>query len=211
MKKIEISKRLNFPDDEAKFTWLPMLLDAYAIIDKGISIAIDGFEKKRKTKLACKKGCGSCCTTHKDIPVYPLELVGIYWYAIEKIARPLRESLKNLLWGHNKGNSCPFLIDGACSIHPFRPIACRQFNVFSRPCDEGEDPYYTRRNDVLTPIQEYTDRAFYAMLPFYGVTDKAAKERIIKSRLLNTQVRELQSYNWKELARRMDDFDFKKQ
>ncbi|MBS1114086.1 MAG: hypothetical protein H6Q92_1849, partial [Nitrospirae bacterium] len=38
---------------------------------------------------------------------------------------------------------------------------CRQFNVFGSPCAEGEDPYYTRREDVLLPIKQYTDRAFF--------------------------------------------------
>lgn len=207
MKKIE-STRLSFPEDESKFQWLPMLLEAYAIVNKGVSVAIRETEKRHKVKLACKKGCGTCCTTHKDIPVYPLELVGIYWFAVEKIMPPLRGILKKQLLNHNKGDSCPFLIDGSCSIYPLRPIACRQFNVFSKPCDDGEDPYYTRRDDVLTPIQSYTDRAFYVMLPFYGVTDEAAKWRIIKGKLLNTQVKVLQSLDWKELARRMDDFDF---
>ena len=51
-----------------------MLLDAYAIIDKGIAVAIKEYEEKSTARLACKKGCAHCCSTHKDIPVYPLEL-----------------------------------------------------------------------------------------------------------------------------------------
>ncbi|MBI4691455.1 MAG: YkgJ family cysteine cluster protein [Nitrospirae bacterium] len=106
--------------------------------------------------------------------------------------------------GYSKDAPCPFLINASCSIHAIRPISCRQFNVFNRKCDEGEDPYYTRRDDVLTPIQEYTDRAFYIMLPFYGITDETDKAHVIKNNLIHSQVRILQLLNWKELAVKMD-------
>lgn len=210
MKEKKALKRLCFKEEEKRFPWLPMLLDAYAVIDEGVSVAVNAEEKKRGLKLACKKGCNYCCGTHKDIPVYPLEMVGIYWFSIEKMDTPLRAVLKGQLLNFNKAKPCPFLIDGSCSVHPLRPIACRQFNVFNRPCGEGEDPFYTRRDDVLTPRQVYADRAFYTMLPFYGITDERAKAIAIKNKFIHTQVQVLQSCNWKELARRMDDFDFRK-
>lgn len=205
---IQTAEQSKFQQDKAKLPWLAMLLDAYKVSDKGIDIAIKEQEKKRKIKLACKKGCNNCCRNLKDIPVYPLELVGIYWFVIERTSRPLRGVLKKQLLEYRKGGPCPFLVDGACSIHPFRPMACRQFNVFGNPCAEGEDPYYTRRGDVLTPIQKYTDQAIALMLPFYGITDEAAKAKAIKNRLIHTQARVLQACDWPELARRMDDFDF---
>ena len=198
--------RVQFPEDEARFPWLAMLLDAYAIIDDGLVAAIRKRGSGSSAKLACSNGCYHCCRTHSDIPVYPLEMVGIYWFSIEKLIGPYREILKEQLSVHSKG-PCPFLINGSCSIHTMRPIACRQFNVFNRPCKEGEDPYYTRRDDVLTPIQGYADRAFFTMLPFYGVTDGAEKKRAIKDNLIHTQVRILQTCNWKELGKRMGDFD----
>lgn len=85
-------KRLTFTDDEKRFKWLTTLLDAYSIIDEGVSAAISR-EHKRGRELACAKGCSSCCTTHQDIPVYPLELMGMSWYIIEKLQAPLRDSL----------------------------------------------------------------------------------------------------------------------
>jgi len=203
------SMRLSFSDDELRFKWLPMLLEAYAIIDSGIAIAITDEEKKRNVKLSCKKGCDNCCRTHKDIPVYPLELVGIYWFSSEKITGSTRDILKRQLSSHSKGNPCPLLVNSSCSIHPLRPISCRQFNVFNKPCSEGEDPYYTRRDDVLTPIQDYTNQAFSVMLPFYDITSEIDKIHVIKNNLIHTQVRILQSLNWKELAKRMDEFDSK--
>ncbi|MGE5174606.1 MAG: YkgJ family cysteine cluster protein, partial [Betaproteobacteria bacterium] len=99
---------------------------------------------------------------------------------------------------HTTVSPCPFLLDGSCSIHPLRPIGCRQFNVFTTPCTPGEDPYYTRRADVLVPISDYTDRAFAAVLPFYNMKregDTAAAVKLVRSQIMN-----LQAFDWKKLA-----------
>lgn len=200
--------RISFPDDERAQSWLPLLLDAYALCDEGVSIAIAREIKNHGRTLACGRGCGACCRTHKDIPVYPIELVGIYWYVIEKLEEPFRAVVKSQLLSCRKTGACPFLVDNACAIHAVRPMACRQFNVFSRPCADGEDPFHTRRQDVLTPIESYTEAALAKTLPFYGVSAKEAKKRGVSARVLNAQVRILQSCPWAELAPRMDDFDF---
>ncbi|MBI5212852.1 MAG: YkgJ family cysteine cluster protein [Nitrospirae bacterium] len=209
-KQEKLSTRLRFPEDEKTLPWLPLILDAFAIIDNGLSVAIREHERKFKSRPACSKGCDSCCRTPKDIPLYPLEMVAIYWHTIEKLEQPLRGMIKKQLLSHKRGGTCPFLLDGACSIHSLRPIACRQFNVFNSPCAEGEDPYYTRRKDVLTPLEKYTHQAISVMLPFYGITGEAANARAVKSGFIHTQVRVLQSCDWTELARRMDDFNFGK-
>lgn len=192
--------RLTFPEDEAKHWWLSILLDAYAVLDKGIDKAI----KKAQRPLACGPNCGACCKTHSDIPVYPLELVGIYWYVIEKLtANPLRHRLLTELLNYRQGKHCPFLIDSLCAIHPMRPASCRQFNVFGKPCAEGEDPYYSRQSDVLKPLKEYTDRAFYIMMPFYNITDERQKKKALSSGLLHSYAKILQRLNWRELGSRM--------
>jgi len=207
MKKKKVSMRLQFSEEEKRFPWLSMLLDAFAIIDRGVSAGVKEHEKKFRARLACKKGCGGCCRTHSDIPIYPLETVGIYWYTIEKMERPLRDVLRRQLLEHVKGGACPFQIDESCSIHAVRPVACRQFNVFGTACAEGEDAYFTRRQDVMTPIEKYTHQAIRVMLPFYGIVDADAQERAVKAGFIHTQVRVLSSCDWKQLAVRMDEFD----
>jgi len=195
-------KRLTFPE-ESTVTWLPMLLDAYFIADRGIAEAI----RKRVSKgerLACSKGCSTCCATHVTIPVFPLEVVGIYWYVIEKILGPERPVLKKQLAEFAKGKPCPFLIEGACGIHPMRPLACRHFNVFNRPCEPGEDPFYTRRHDVLTPDERWKNKAVAAMLPFHGIRDRTKRRLAAKSGFLNSQVQNLHDINWNNLAMRME-------
>lgn len=200
-----LSRRRHFPEDEKKLPWLPLLLDAYAIADTGVSIAVRDEEKRRKVKLACAKGCGNCCVHQKDLPFYPHELVGIYWYVSEKMIPPMRAILRDRLAGHAAGSACPFLIDNSCSIHPLRPIGCRQFNVFQRPCMEGEDPYYTRRDDVLVPLPDYIDRAFAAALPLYNMKQEGDLAKAV--RLVRSQIMNLQTYDWKKLVALLDQTD----
>jgi Fe-S-cluster containining protein len=201
-------RRLSFSSDEANHRWLGMLLDAYYIVDKGIQEAIK-VELKKGKRLACGRGCSHCCRTHQTIPVYPLELVGLTWYVTEKIRGPEREIMKTQLRDYRENDPCPFLVNGYCSVHPLRPVSCRQFNVFRVPCAEGEDPYYTRREDVLSPIRKYIDRAFFIMLPFYGVEDEKKRWKIIDSGTVHHVVRLMQSCNWRSLAEKMEEFDMK--
>jgi len=201
--------KLSFPVDDAVHSWLPMLLNAYHIVDKGIAEAIKKEKKRSNRKLACSKGCSSCCKTHQTIPVYPLELIGISWYTIEKITGPEREVLNNQLRSYKEGDPCPFLLQGSCLVHPIRPISCRQFIVFGKPCAEGEDPYYSRPEDLLPPIKKFVDQAFFIMLPFYGIKDESERLKIIQSGAVHQLVKLMQTCNWKSLADRMDDFDSK--
>lgn len=200
------AKRLSFPEDEKKHSWLRLLLDAYFILDQGIAKAIEE-EGKKGRRLACVKGCSNCCRTHKDIPVYPLELVCLSWYASGQVTGEVRGVLKQHLENHGKGGPCPFLVEGACSIHPMRPMACRQFNVFGKPCEDGEDPFYTRREDVMNPVKKYVDQAFFIMLPFYGVEKEAERIKVIESGSFHKLVKELHACNWKTLAKTMREFD----
>ncbi len=196
------ASRVHFPE-EASLPWLPMLLDAYYIADKGIGLEISK-RLKAGQSLACKKGCSSCCATHTTIPIYPLEVVGIYWYVIEKLIGPERDKVKKQLANFGKGKPCPFLVDGACIIHPVRPLACRHFNVFNKPCEPGEDPFYTRREDVLSPNERYKERALAAMLPFHGIKEPSEKKRMAKAGVLNSMVKNLHEIDWQNLAKRMD-------
>jgi len=199
-------KGLSFPQEEQRLPWLSMLLDGYAIADEGVGEALRR-EERQGRKLACGRGCASCCRTHTTIPVYPLELVGLYWYATERVHGAARAQLKAQLRHHDKEGACPFLVDDACAVHPMRPMACRQFNVLGTACAEGEDAYYTRRQDVLTPLKSYTDKAFHAMLPFYGITDKAKRRQAVKAGALHAMARVMKDCDWAKLAQRMNEYD----
>jgi len=196
-----LSRRVRFPEEETRLTWLPLLLDAYALIDTGVAIAVRQGEKEHGKGIACSRGCAVCCG-QKDIPVYPHELVGLYWYASEKLGATDRQVLKKQLENHATRSPCPFLIQNVCVVHPVRPAACRWFNVFGAPCGPGEDPYYTRRADVLVPIEDYTDRAFNAVLAFYNLKkndDLTRSLRHVRSKIMN-----LQTYDWSKLLQSME-------
>src|SRR4030065_1490560 len=193
--------RFSCTDDEKVYDWLALLLDAYYIVDKGVAEAIQKETKKQRT-LACGRGCSSCCKTHQTIPVYHLELVGTSSDATEKLSGKNGEELKNQLRSHKKDDPCPFLMNGVCIIHPMRPIACRQFNVFDEPCDDNDNPYYTRLQDVLPPVKKYVDQPFFLMLPFYGVNDESEGKRLIQRGSVHKLVKLIQTCNWKTLADR---------
>lgn len=199
-------QRLAFDVDEAVFPWLTPLLDAYHTIDRGVAAGI-ARERRRGRQLACAKGCSHCCRSHTTIPVYPLELVGLTWYATEQLAEPLRSPVRGQLRAHHKGEPCPFLVDGVCAVHPMRPMACRQFNVFGRACAEGEDAYYSRRQDVLTPNPKYADEAFFTMLPFYGVQNPDQRRQLIENGAAQRMAQVLQECSWASVADKMDDYD----
>jgi Fe-S-cluster containining protein len=198
--------RVSFPEDEAARPWLSLLLDSYLVFDEGVSRAIQREEKKGR-KLVCKKGCSACCRAHTTIPVYPLELVGMTWYATERVKNPTRKKLAGQLKNYKDSKTCPFLVDDICSIHPLRPAACRNFNVFDRACEEGEDAYHTRREDVMTPIQKYVDKAFNVMLPFYGATNRAQRRQVLKSGAIHTKAVPMLRCNWSSLPDKMEEHE----
>lgn len=189
--------------NESGQQWLTMLLDAYEVFDRGVSLAIQRERRKRGRRPACTEGCSNCCRTQSDIPLYPLELAGIYWYVLEKIDETVRVSLKKNLDDHKPGDPCPFLIDHLCTVYPVRPAACRQFIVFGRRCFEGEDAFHTRRQDVMTPIKEISDQAFFIMLPFYGITDDDEKKAAITNNIIHARATNIMTSDWKPLAQRI--------
>lgn len=192
---------LVFSQDEKRDgLFFSLLFETYEIIDRGVSIAIKN-QEPLKGKLACSKGCFNCCKTHKDIPVYPHEIAGIYWYVLQRLQGNLKETLKLQLHEYKRGSQCPFLIDGLCSIHLVRPASCRQFNVFKRACSPQEDPYYTRRQDVLIPERYYIQQAFLKILPFYGLMNTGDPK--IAEEFIRSQAKVLQHIDWTALARRI--------
>ncbi|MBU0656457.1 MAG: YkgJ family cysteine cluster protein [Gammaproteobacteria bacterium] len=195
-------QRLKFPAEEVANNWLGYAFDAYYRADAGVAKAIQQ-EERNGRKLACAKGCSSCCKSHTTIPIFPLELLGLYWYVSKIMPAATRNRLKPQLENHAAGGACPFLLDGACSVHPMRPLACRHFNVFDQVCAEGEDAFHTRREDVLTPLKSHQDAAYEAMLPFHGFTTAEQQQAAMQHNYIQHQARVLQEIDWAHLAARI--------
>ncbi len=194
------ARRVSFPGHEEKEPWLGLLLDAYHLVDEGVADALEEEQSERPLKIACSKGCANCCKSQSDIPIYPLEMMGISWYINEVVEDPIREQLLNQMENYTESSPCPFLLNDLCAVHVIRPVSCRIFMVFNKPCEENEDPYFTRRDEVLSPIKSYIDEAFFVMLPFYGVEDAGTRMKLIENGDIHKLHRIMKDCNWNKLA-----------
>lgn len=196
------NQHLTFAADEARLPWLSLLLEMYHTTNQGVAQGIRQAARQGKT-LACGRGCAACCRSHTDIPVYPLELMGIAWFAMEQLGGEQRGRVQQQLAQHKANASCPFLVDEACAIHPLRPMACRHFNVFDQVCAEGEDAFHTRREDVLTPVVFHKDKALAMMLRHHQVPTETERKTRVANGSVHALAQSLREVRWENLALRM--------
>jgi Fe-S-cluster containining protein len=193
-------------EDEVRLPWLGILLNMQRLTNEGVAQGIATGEAAGR-KLACGRGCATCCRTHADIPVYPLELMGIYWFVVEKLAGETRQRVRAQLENHKQLDGCPFLLDEACAIHPVRPMACRLFNVFDTVCAPGEDAFHTRPADVLPPPEAAKREALMVMLEYHQVESDKDRATVVDSGAVHQLAKNLRELPWENLALRMQAFD----
>ena len=142
--------RVAVPRAERRHPWLRHLFDMYALVDASVREALAAAGESGK-RSACAKGCTFCC--HQPIPVTPLEVAGLQWYAREEMAPDVLAALRARPEQENPAGyaACRFLFGGVCSLYMVRPVACRRFMVFGDACRAGEDVLTTRPHDVLQP------------------------------------------------------------
>ena len=181
-------------EDAAKLPWLASLLRAYAVLDAGIAQAIAATSRQP----ACRAGCSACC--RQGIPVSSLEVQGLRWVALTQLSPRAGRSV-GLALADQDAVSCPFLVDGSCAVYVARPMACREFVVFGRPCAMGETPEIGRPQDMLALAAAAQRRAFSLLLPHYGIVDPASREQALQRRLVLRDSRLLKDIDWSGLAR----------
>ncbi|KHK00589.1 YkgJ family cysteine cluster protein [Desulfovibrio sp. TomC] len=186
----------RFREACARLPWLGALLEAYAILDAGIARAVAADSRNP----ACHSGCHACCL--QPIPVSSLEVQGLRWFALTQLSgRPARlVGAALLLSPTGTGERCPFLVDGACSVYALRPMACREFVVFGRPCQSEEHVEALRPEDLLPLPEAAQSRAFAALLPHYGVVGPEAVATALRDRLILHDTRILRGHDWSSLA-----------
>lgn len=150
--------RFHAPQQERRHPWLALLLDAYAVIDASVAVAV----AKAPAQLACKAGCAECC--FQPIPVLPLEVLGLACFLRETDAG--QEARRALAYKPG-GAACPFLRAGNCLVYALRPMACRRYLVCGAPCAPGEDPVTVRPQDVLLPGRTVFASALAITAPYY--------------------------------------------
>lgn len=145
----------------------------HALASGVVDLAVKRAEREGKT-LSCRAGCGVCCC--QLVPLTPAEVFYIVerilalpvadrtpvlerFKAIERTLdetglidriRALGETDDNDSVAQEYfalGQRCPFLREQSCSIHDWRPIACREYNVTSNP-SHCADPFHLHVDTV---------------------------------------------------------------
>lgn len=175
--------------------WLTILLDALAILDRGLHDELAVAQRTRDDAIGCHAGCAACCQS--GLRLRAIEIEGIAWYAAERMERETWRRVREQLSGPDTG-VCPFLVDGLCSVRPLRPITCRRFFVFGRPCRVGEPIFQTRRADIFRHSGALTERV--AMRLFdddsFGLPTERDKRHALRNGLWLRSTVALLSVDW---------------
>jgi len=119
--------------------------------------------------MACARGCSYCC--YNQISLTPPEALFLGLYMFERYqgeqVLALAARVDNIL-ARIKGRTraelgamrhelpCPFLEDGACGVHPARPLACRGWNAVDvrqcRAANESANPMTMIENHALPRV-----------------------------------------------------------
>lgn len=165
---------------------LPVLQElTERIVDLGAEAA-----RAEGKAISCQKGCGACCQQlvpiaeaeahhlHRLVAALPVArrhtLRGRFAAARQTLARDgLLGPLTQAMAGRSEaplralgeryfqlGVPCPFLEDGACSVHMDRPLACREYLVTS-PASECARP--TPERIAVVPLAARVSNAAAAL------------------------------------------------
>lgn len=176
--------------DSQRFQWIPRLIKAHALVDGGTRLALRqetalrGQEAASSPACRQEKSCGTACH-QRNVSVTAVELAGAVWHldrnataevrrdVLFRLAEPSGQNDRPVLGVEGITGSCPFSLQGACTVYPLRFMACRQLRVANDPGQSGSrsDQHVgpARTAGVLTPLRQFTLRAFSLLLPFYGI------------------------------------------
>lgn len=141
-----------------------LLPDAQALANQVAALGADRAKRAGKS-ISCMAGCGACC--RQLVPISPTEarhLAGVVAALPEAQANIIRRRFSEALSKLERANllarsnpdddqagyrafglayfqlsvACPFLENESCSIHPLRPLVCREYQVTSPPAACGE-------------------------------------------------------------------------
>jgi len=153
---------------------------AQSLADALVGSAVNTIEKQGQ-RISCTKGCGACCRQLVPIaPVEARRINDVinampeprqseirtrFATARQRLAQTelLTELKARTHWTDGQGRAvgmkyfrqnipCPFLEDGACSIYPDRPIACREYLVTS-PAENCAQPTPETIRTVKFPLR----------------------------------------------------------
>jgi Fe-S-cluster containining protein len=169
-----------------------MLPLVHSLANGVVDVAVQASEAQGKS-ISCKKGCGACCrqlvpiaevearglrALVDDLPEprrteirarfadarRRLEAVGVWQKLQERDQLGEGEFQKLGLEYFSQGVACPFLEEESCSIHPDRPVSCREYLVTS-PAAECSKPSPETVKLVPMPKKVWTALARFDATP----------------------------------------------
>ena len=198
--------RNSFPAAEAKYPWLKIVLDTYYISDVQVEEHLVSLAR-RGVAPACKRGCDACCKGAM-VPFTEPEFTAISWYASEILSGQARVQVKQRLFDNQNSLECPFLIDGACSIYPVRPLICRQFLVKGSPCSQEEDVSKSRPDDILKLPRDTVIRPVaMRLLDYWNIGSRAKKRQAFENGFIHQAAKSMHELDWNLVAKTMNQFD----
>ncbi len=156
---------------------LPVLQSLENSIIQGVSAQLNA----AGLSVSCKAGCGACCRQMVPLSIFEAEALTAWIRSLpeahqEELARRFDQSLRKLAhaglidrmvnedWFAETESArrlaidylyqripCPFLEEESCTIHPFRPLICREYLVTSPP-EHCYDPATLQANPVHLPL-----------------------------------------------------------
>jgi Fe-S-cluster containining protein len=150
-------------DVPAGQTNLTQLLPVLQELDNALIAGVVSHHAQAGVTLSCKAGCGACCRQMVPLSIFEAEaladwirslpeeqqreLAGRFHRALKALAEAgIVDRLVTTDWFSQdeprqqlaidyfrQGIPCPFLEEESCSIHPIRPLICREYLVSSPP------------------------------------------------------------------------------
>jgi Fe-S-cluster containining protein len=116
-------------------------------------------------KPDCKKGCGHCCRTYVSATAPEIfaiaramrELPAAHFAAMRERVREAAEATTPG-WSQDRffTYQCPLLEEGACSLHPVRPDACRGVSSYSvDACIRSIAAASQKRDEPIPKVREH--------------------------------------------------------
>ncbi len=173
----------------ARRTTLTELLPIVQNIENAIIAKVADEARAAGSPISCRAGCGACCRQLVPVSLFEAEALTDWLNSLpEERLAVLRERFHHALsalrdagvidsilddnWRLDEehstklavdyfhaGVACPFLESESCSIHPMRPLSCREYMVTSPP-ELCQDPSVYSVAGVQLPLR--ISRALYA-------------------------------------------------
>lgn len=173
-----LNAHLEVPAGKTTLTdLLPILQD----FDSNMINHVVGETTEAGHPISCRKGCGACCRQMVPLSIFEAEFLGNWFNSLPKERQAeiegrfrsglvklkeagILDKLMDSTWGTDDesfsqmaidyfhvGVPCPFLEDESCSIHPIRPLICREYLVIS-PAELCRDPSVHQISPILLPL-----------------------------------------------------------